>query len=223
MIDEPLRVLDRAAPGPVEPTKRAVIRALREALLGTGLSENDNDLHIDMEYPYKEEQYPSIWVQFSLSSLQSSGLAHVTKSPEGKEIQQWMYDGRVTLTIVALSSLERDRISDRLISLLAFSKAPLRADGEEGPLGRPHKTFFGSLTENPYVAITPNLGTLSPGGQSTTMGTAWQNDKPAYEDSYSFTLHGEFNAVYERGQYRLSRIDIVPELIPPTPAKGEWI
>jgi hypothetical protein len=124
-----------------------------------------------------------------------------------------MFEGNVTLTIVALSSLHRDRISDRLITLLAFSRSPEPVLTDPQRDIKQYKTLMKSLGENPYVSLTMNSDQLIPGGQSTTVGVPWHPDKLAYEDTYSFTMLGQFNVQFKHdGTYTLKRVDYVPEI-----------
>ena len=96
-----------------------------------------------------------------------------------------MYEGRVTLLVVALSSIRRDRISDKLITTLAF------AAREENIRGVPQaNSFLDSLESYPYVSIAVNTDVIVPGGQSITVGTPWDPDTLVYEDSYSFNIIG---------------------------------
>ena len=60
--------------GPIEAAKRGVVMALRQTINGSTLS-NQGEVRIDMEYPDKEEFYPAIWVQFSLTKLTDAGMS----------------------------------------------------------------------------------------------------------------------------------------------------
>jgi hypothetical protein len=122
--------------GMIETVKRAVMSALREALTGTSLNHlvNGTDVTIDMEYPIEKANYPGIWVQFSFNEIVQAGVGHeplvrtVVSEPGDPEEIRWdlvreiQFKGRVTLTVLALSSLERDRIADAVITMLAFSR-----------------------------------------------------------------------------------------------------
>lgn len=205
--------LEESPGGFIEAVKRTLVVSLRRALTDSGLSLNDTRLHVDMEYPYEEASYPAAWVQFSFTELMDSGLGHSQTTHDEKdnevEVREWRYKGQVTITFMALSSLDRDRISDKFISVYAFS------DVDTGSYLQPSQTpsaqLLRELAESPYVSMTLQSGTLRPRGQSTSIGVPWDPGQLVYEDSYVFGLEGEFQQVYIPGEgYRLKRIDIVP-------------
>lgn len=204
--------------GVVEVVKRSVVTALRAAITGSSLSTHDGSrVHVDLEYPVAVEQYPGIWVQFSLTKLQQSGIGHEWVEDDGSVIRQWYQDGAVQLTIVALTSIERDRIADMLISYFAFSRP-----SADAPTMSP---LYRELAENPYVSMTVNSDQLSPGGQSVTIGTPWDPDRLAYEDNYRFTLHGEFQSVLPpNGEpVRLRAVRVATKTQASTILPGQWI
>lgn len=217
--------LEDGSSGFIEAVKRTLVVSLRRALTDSGLSLNDTVLHVDMEYPYEEASYPSAWVQFSFTELIDSGMGHVqTTMSEDQEarVRQWRYKGRVSVTFLALSSLDRDRIADKFISVFAF------ADVEKGFSNDPSTRFLQELAKSPYVSLTPQSGRLNPGGQSTSVGVPWDPTQLVYEDTYSFNLEGEFQQVYIPGEgFRLRKIEIAPTLYTrslnnPRPSDG-WI
>ena len=201
--------------GVIEAVKRAVVMALREALIRTNITVNGSPVYVDLEYPMKKEQYPGIWVQFSVVKLNRAGISHEVWVQDANlnwtPIQEWMFNGRVTLTIVALKSLERDRIADSIISMFAFSRTPELVISQPNANTKQYRTLLTALDQNPYVAMTLNTDTITPGGQTASMDVPWQQDVLAYEDSYSFDLLGNFNIKFTRdGAYTLSRVDSVP-------------
>jgi hypothetical protein len=209
-----------SAGGVVESVKKSVVSALRESIANTSLSfpTKGTQVHIELEYPMTEEQYPGIWVQFATTRLQRMGLAQEFWVKDGENwnaVQEWQVQGRVTMTILALSNLERDRIADSLITLFAFSRTP------EPVITKPHKNtnkyrqFITALDENPYVAMTVNTDILTGGGQSVNVGVPWQPDILAYTDAYSFDIIGNFDYVFsDDGTYSLARIERYNELVP---------
>jgi hypothetical protein len=117
--------------GVIESVKMAVVAGIRSGLRGTSLGPTpgeDTLFDVDIEYPTDVTKYPSVWVQFSIETLKRAGLAMqtVTQDTHGNwgPIQEWIFTGRITLTIAALSSRDRDRLADTVISSLAFSRAP---------------------------------------------------------------------------------------------------
>lgn len=219
MTDLANDVLPGSSGGVIEAVKRGVVTAFRSALTGTSLSQTKRDIHVDMEYPVEQTNYPGIWVQFSLSELQPSGIGHAMKDTEtGGTVQQWSYKGRVSLTLLAMSSIERDRIADHIITTFAFSR--VSGVDDTGLYSESYSDLFQAFNDNPYLSMTINADSLKPGGQSITVGTPWDESQLVYEDNYAFELQGEFQMVsVPDGGIILRRVDIYPEIALPS---SEW-
>lgn len=201
--------------GLIEAVKRAVILALRDALLRTNITVDGDPVYVDLEYPMKKEQYPGVWVQFSFTKLNRAGISHEVwvqdENQNWTPIQEWMFNGRVTLTIVALKSRERDRIADTIINMLAFARTPELVITQPNANTKQYRQLLTALSENPYVAMAINTDVITPGGQSASMDVPWQSDVLAYEDNYSFDIIGNFNIQFNNdGAYTLKRVDHEP-------------
>lgn len=219
--------LPNSSGGVIEAVKTAVVTAFREGLTGSTMTSSDpTDIHVDMEYPMRRESYPAVWVQFSLTSLETPGLGHIVIDPEtGDSLQEFMFQGRVMLTLLALTSIQRDRLADFVISAIAFSRvANTRLITEHG-FSDSFTRIYQALDDNPYIAMTVNTDRPNPMGQSVTVGSAWDERQMIYEDAYSFDVIGQFQLVTtNEGYYRLRRIDVLPEVgLGTTPKPGEWI
>lgn len=216
--------------GMIETVKRAVMNALREALSGTSLNHlvNGTDVTIDMEYPIEKENYPGIWVQFSFNEIVQAGIGHepliknvlaeaTETTPEvvnWEPIREFQFKGRVTLTIVALTSLERDRLADAVITMLAFSRPPNMVMTDPNEDTRQFRQLITSLAENPYVSLTINHDQIIPGGQAMTTGVPWDEEIPGYEDTYSFDILGQTNIVFRHdGTYTLRNVAETPVMV----------
>lgn len=214
----------------IETVKRAVMSALREALSGTSLNHlvNGTDVTIDMEYPIQKESYPGVWVQFSFNEIVQAGIGHeplirtvvspatntVPEVVNWEPIREVQFKGRVTLTIVALTSLERDRIADAVITMLAFSRPPESVITKANEDTKQFRQLIGSLAANPYVCITINHDQIMPGGQAMTTGVPWDEEIPGYEDTYSFDIIGQTNIVFRNdGTYILRNVAENPVLV----------
>lgn len=211
--------------GLIETVKRSVMTALMSVLDEYFPDEELKKVkgNISMEYPIKEVMFPGIWVQFSLTDVGRAGLEPVHESPDGSQFWMGEFKGRVTLTVVSLSSLERDRISDALVQVLLFDEVYPEAD-----------SFFENLREDDFASITVAPGTMRATGQGTTFGTPWGTDEMTYEDGFTLDIVGQFASQYGRtGLYRLSEIrvshtNISEPLNPVTksftvPSPGEWV
>lgn len=216
--------------GMIETVKRAIMNALREALTGSTLTQlvNGTNVTIDMEYPIQKESYPGIWVQFSFNEITQAGIGHEPLSrtvlaeatedtPEvvnWEPVREFQFKGRVTLTIVALTSLERDRLADSVVTMLAFSRPPNMVLTSPTEDTRQFRQFITSLAENPYVSISVNHDQIIPGGQAMTTGVPWDEEIPGYEDSYSFDILGQTNIVFRNdGTYSLRNVAETPVMV----------
>lgn len=213
--------------GPIEAAKRGVVMALRQTINGTTLSDEGN-IRVDMEYPSKVESYPSVWVQFSLTRLRNAGMGHEHYTEEGL-VREWMYEGKVNLTLLFLSSKERDQMADALITIFAFSRSASMMSTRNVVVQREggfeYSNFFSSLDENEYLSMTLNSDEIRPGGQSINVGTPWDPDTLVYEDNYSFDVQGQFETLIDdTGLYRVRRVNLSggePLGSPPNPYSPE--
>jgi hypothetical protein len=141
-------------------------------------------INISMEYPMEQNQYPHIWVQFSITKSQQMGLGHVIYE-DGILKQQFIFYGTVTLHIVALSSLARDIIASQLFQMLAFRDLnPIAAK------------FNDYLKQDQFTHMTFDRDTLQPQGQSVNVGTPWGSDELVYDDGYSFQVVGQIDSTF---------------------------
>jgi len=188
MTDFPPLVTGEAGQGLfIAPTKKVIIRALRATFTAMYPDTKLADMNIDMEYPYKAEQYPGIWVKFSPHKIQSSGLDY-TQRTDDEIFGVWYFEGTVSLMILALSSKERDLISDGLIEAFAF-----------GALMPSASVFYSTLLDSDLINMTPQSDLLTAGGQTESVGVPWDDDKLAYEDRYSFEVVGQFRSRVQPG------------------------
>lgn len=171
----------------VTPTKKLIIQALRATFTSMYPNTKLASMNIDMEYPYLVEHYPGIWVRFSPSKIQASGLEPV-QSSDDELFSVWYYEGIVSFTIIALTSLERDLISDGIIEAYAFAARM--------PSASP---FYTTIQASDLINMTLQSDILTPGGQTETVGTPWDDDKIAYEDRYSFQVIGQVRSRVQPG------------------------
>lgn len=143
------------------------------------------NLKIGIEYPISQADYPGIWLNWDdTDELRIAGIGHVEIAEVGgveKIVTRWRFAGTVTLTIVALSSLERDRLYDELVKVLAFARVTESVS-----------EFRDRVEQNDLVAMNANFDLLRPSGDNAAPGTPWGTDEFIYERSISIDLIGEF-------------------------------
>lgn len=143
------------------------------------------DLEVSIEYPMKETDYPGIWVDFApVGQLQIAGVGHIEYAEiDGQmaQVSRWRYQGRAQFTLVAMTSLERDRLFDEFIKVLAF--------GRENPAA---SQFRAKIENNEWIACNFDFDEIETGGFAATQGTPWGTDQVVYEGTISMECFGEF-------------------------------
>lgn len=171
----------------VTPAKKTMIRALRATFTALYPDTKLANMNIDMEYPYLEEQYPGIWVKFSPHRIQASGL-DPTRQGDDEIYGVWHFEGTFSLLILALSSKERDLISDGFIEAYAF-----------GALMPSASVFASTLLSSDLINMSLQSDVLTAGGQTESVGVPWDDDKLSYQDSYSFEVIGQVRSRVQDG------------------------
>lgn len=167
--------------------KSCVVEALQNVFNSDFPDTSFQNLLVDIEYPLTQQAYPSIWVNYDDNdSLEIAGIDHreFVKDTDGTlhEVTRWIFAGEVTLTCVALSSLERDNLFDQIVRVFAFSRIENAS------------TDFRTIIEgNDFVGLNVNWDQLRPHGDASMPGTPWgTEDEVIYEKSLSFDVEGEF-------------------------------
>lgn len=165
-------------------------------------------VHIGLEYPVDAQGYPSVWIDFEdTQPLLRAGIGHLeyVSPTDGTTpvapFTRWRFQGYVSLTAVALTSLERDRLYDELVRVVAFSN-------EDGIVGR----FKNTIASNDLIAATLNTDKIEARGNAAAPGTPWGTDEIMYEKSLNLELIGEFVPDPQTGTLiNLSRIIMIAD------------
>lgn len=175
------------------PTKTLMIEALQQVYgtadaLGSFPITEFRGIWISMEYPDAEADYPGIWVTFlPTAPLQVSGIGHrnyTDPDPDDGTVHsytKWRFAGVFSFTCVAMTSLERDRLADSLIEVLAF--------GVNSPETAPFHTY---LDQNDLVGLQMNWDQFTITAPDESQGTPWGTDDPVYEVTVNVDCEGEF-------------------------------
>lgn len=205
----------------IAPAKKSMIRALRTTFTSMYPNTKLSSMNIDIEYPYLEEHYPGIWVKFSPHKIQASGL-DPTQRTDDEIFGVWYFEGTFNLMILALSSKERDLISDGLIEAYAF--------GAQMPSAA---VFTQTLLSSDLINMTLQSDIINSGGQTESVGVPWDDDKIAYEDRYSFEVVGQVRSRVQPGvvfthvseiqvEGTLDNVDGAPNNSFPDDGDGQW-
>jgi hypothetical protein len=187
-------------PGYLRVIKTGTVDALQQAFR-VAYPEQDaaggiQPVHVSLDYPVSQGDYPGVWVDFETSLLQTAGVDHTEMLEDGTLLTRWRFQGYAVFTIVALNSNECDGVYDQLIALTAY------AAQSEVP-----SVFRSAVDANGLVSTTWSYDTAEGRGQSAAPGTPWGTDEIIYERGVALRVIGEFVTGPPAGQE-------VPPLVP---------
>jgi hypothetical protein len=174
----------------ITPLKSILVEALKttfDALYPNPDFRGEDHVHIGMEYPIDPQNYPAVWVDYEdTQDLIKAGIAHLENvDPDTNTLRapftRWRFQGYVSLTVVAMTSLERDRLFDEIVRVVAFGQ-------EDDVVGR----FHTYINTNDLIAANLNTDKVQPRGAAAAPGTPWSTDELMYERSLNLEIVGEF-------------------------------
>jgi hypothetical protein len=171
------------------PLKTMLVDAIKQTFDQNYPEPDFRGLHVSIEYPIDKMAYPSIWVDFQdTGSLQIAGINHREFSQPGeggvvRRYTRWRFSGYAQFTVVALTSLQRDRLYDELVRVCAFGR---------GTDADPVNTFRNVVEDNEFIACNFDFDQIEPTGNSAAPGTPWGSDEIIYERSLNMEVIGEF-------------------------------
>jgi hypothetical protein len=179
--------------------KTYVKQALVEALQSVFTNHPDEILaktKIGIDFPVTELNYPMIIVRFFGRNVYNAGVGHTETLEDPnhpgtyQKFKHYLYKGDIEFAIYALSSYDRDLISDSLVQVIAM-----------GDLESYSNRFFQRIYQYqfPKDAYTPNthyinINTDQINDFGETQGLApWQpEDVYVFQSSYRVSIFGEF-------------------------------
>jgi hypothetical protein len=187
----------------IVPLKTAVVEATRSVFDADYVEEDFRDLHVSIEFPVDQQEYPAIWVDWEpVGELTSAGINHKEILERDEDdggdaiVRRWRFQGNVTFTIVAMTSLERDRLVDEMIRVLAFG------DRHTSTMG-----FRQSIESNDFVGINFDFDEVAQRGFTASPGTPWGTDDLVYEGTVAVECVGEFVSDPQEGTLlRISKV-----------------
>lgn len=193
-------------------TKTMFVEALTETFDQFFPNPDFQQVHIGVEYPVDPQKYPSIWIDYEdTEDLVQAGVAHIeTVDPDTQTdrapFTRWRFQGYVSITVVAMTSLECDRLYDEVVRVVAFG-------GEDPTLGR----FASYIDRNGFIALNLQTDRVQPRGAAAAPGTPWSTDELMYERTLNVEVIGEFIPdVASSSLVPLSKIVLLPEIQSPT-------
>jgi hypothetical protein len=199
--------------------KAMVVNGLRQTFGGEYPNEKFRNVHVGIEYPVDEQAYPGIWVDYEdTAALTRAGIDHKEiDGPNRLPQSRFRFQGALSFTIVALTSLERDALYDEMIRVIAF--------GDENADTLQFRRY---VEDNPLIAANINTDEIQAHGNAAAPGTPWGTEEIIYERGITVDVLGEFQADPISGTLvPLTRIEIVQqtEYLAEAPAlpPGAWL
>jgi len=168
------------------PLKAAIVEAMRNTFDTSYPVTDFQNLWVDIEYPNQPQNYPGIWVNYEDTGvLKIAGInqIEVVQDANGThQVTRWRFEGEISFTVGAMSSLERDRLFDEIVRVLGFARVDATNASE----------FRNTIENNDFLGININYDVLNVSGDAAQPGTPWGTEETIYELTLSADLIGEF-------------------------------
>jgi hypothetical protein len=198
-----------------------VIPALREAFDGSYSRDSQlADLRITQNYPLKKIDYPCVVVEYQPQSVMSAGVGHVEwfTDPRGRW-RKWKhnrFEGTLSLRVFALTTKDRDIISDALVELIRFGDLDPQLNKffeviypQDGDLTAEEAEAGYTYSYNAFDQLMLNSDQLYSLGNSAQIAPWAPEDVLVYSGGWSTNLHGSYYNVYPTVDWsRVTRIRI---------------
>jgi hypothetical protein len=165
--------------------KTALTVAMRRTFDAEYTEPDFRNTNVGIDFPVEREGYPAIWVDFiPTAQLEVAGISHI-EVEEGsagfREHTRWRFQGTASYTALAMTSLERDRLFDEVVRVMAF--------GREQAQTSEFRTY---IEDNEFIAINIDFDQIGVAGINATGGTPWGTDEMIYEATVQLECIGEF-------------------------------
>lgn len=183
-------------------TKSVLTQAMVQTFNSSYPQADFANLFVSIEYPMEQVNYPGIWVGFEpLGTIDrgginnSMGYALLDSGGNPLNISRWRAQGYATFTLGALTSLQRDRLFDEVLRVLAFNQESAS------------KSFRSLVEQNPILAMNMNFDTISIRGMTENPGTPWGTNEIIYEATLALETVIEFFSPNQNASlYPLSKV-----------------
>lgn len=153
---------------------------------------------VSIDYPTSENQYPMVLVRFTERNVRNAGIGHVEYLlREGSEIirdkfRHYLYDGSIEFAIYALSSKDRDLISDSLVQTVAMPDMANYTNLFYNRLYFPPTDTTSDYDESRYNYVNLNADLINGTGETQTQQPWLSEDQLQYQSGYRIGIYGEF-------------------------------
>jgi hypothetical protein len=195
------------------------------------------DLRVTQQYPNKKIDYPSVVVEYSPQRVVAAGVGHIEWFPDPRgRLRKWKhsrFEGTLALHVYALSTLDRDIISDAVAEVIRFGSLDAQlnrfyeviypddeslADGALPGEDYDWRMFGQLMLDSDQLMATGNSATIAP----------WSpEDLLVYSGGWTMNLHGGYyNSVPTQDWSRVKTVRITAftedGLAPPIGAEFSW-
>jgi hypothetical protein len=177
--------------------KTYVKEALVEALQNVFIRHPDEILakvHVGVDFPITEVEYPAIVVRFYERNIYNAGVGHTETFEDPNNLgryfhyKHYLYKGDIEFAVYALSSYDRDILSDALVQIIAMGDLELYSNEFLKRIYSP------DLTEEPSAGshfININTDEISGFGESQALAPWMPEDIYVFQTSYRVNVFGE--------------------------------
>ena len=168
--------------------KTAWIEALRLVFDKSHPIPEMRGMHVSSEYPETSDEFPGFWVTFVPDpEVRSVGIDHqeIFVHHDGREqiVHRWRGSGTIMITAHAFTALQRDKMIDELIRVIAFG------DPEHEPGIARMRT---SIEHNDLIGIAAQWDRAVIMGVTESQGTPWGTEEWVAEGTVSVDLNAFF-------------------------------
>lgn len=181
-----------------------------------------SDAHVDVDFSFKEAHYPSVIIRFYERDIHNAGVGHVEWfetdiSGQFHRYKHYLYAGDIEFAVYALSSYDRDLVSDTLVDILAMGELSTWSN----ELLR--RLYYTDSTEDPITVdhmVTLNTDQIQGFGETQALAPWGPEDVMVYQTAYRVAVRGEIYSRQPVTQYGLVT-DV--QTFPYDPTDGEAV
>lgn len=163
-----------------------------------------SDTRVTLDMPMTEQEYPAIVIRFYERDFKNMGVAHEEYIenldsdglPNGRfqKYRHFLYHGDIEFAVYALSTYDRDLVSDSLVQALTMSDTEIYTNAL---LARIYVGNEDSVPGSTSHFVNLNTDSIQGFGETQVPAPWGPEDKVVYTASYRANISGE---VYSRNQ-----------------------
>jgi len=172
--------------------KTALVEALRP-VFKNHLDEKLRNTNVTIDFPKERQSYPSVVIKFYEREISNAGVGHeevlIDDDNNSWKFKHYFYNGDVEFSILALSSLDRDLISDTLVQTIAMGNL---ADYTNNFFNRIYPPNTSNIPDSVGHYININSDKINGFGENQNPVPWNSEDDLIYQVSYRSSIWGEF-------------------------------